>query len=176
MTPAAVLLLTTPFPHLSQKLGMLFTLSVGLHNVPLAPEDKTKASAPYQVRYRPIVLTLIMSDSVLFSPPRNELPCPSIEEYAATHNIHPCPLFPCPISDLQKFSTFSLLLADTVRINAEGIPEILTKIAKDFVSVSYNINDKVWNREIRSLWSARVTHRMYFEEMILFSAVRNSWE
>jgi hypothetical protein len=30
-----------------------------------------------------------------------------------------------------------------VRINAEGVPEILTKIAKDFVSVSYNINDKV---------------------------------
>lgn len=43
----------------------------------------------------------------------------------------------------QKLSAFSLLLADTVRINAEGIPEILTKIAKDFVSVSYNINDKV---------------------------------
>lgn len=30
-----------------------------------------------------------------------------------------------------------------MRINAEGVPEILTKIAKDFVSVSYNINDKV---------------------------------
>lgn len=43
----------------------------------------------------------------------------------------------------QKFTVFSLLLADTVRINAEGVPEILTKIAKDFVSVSYNINDKV---------------------------------
>ena len=40
-------------------------------------------------------------------------------------------------------TAFSLLLADTVRINAEGVPEILTKIAKDFVSVSYNINDKV---------------------------------
>ena len=40
-------------------------------------------------------------------------------------------------------NAFSLLLADTVRVNAEGAPEILTKIAKDFVSVSYNINDKV---------------------------------
>ena len=44
-------------------------------------------------------------------------------------------------------NVFSLLLADTVRVNAAGSPEILTKIAKDFVSVSYNINDKVCNEE-----------------------------
>ena len=29
---------------------MLFTLSVGLHNVPLAPEDVAKASPAYQVQ------------------------------------------------------------------------------------------------------------------------------
>ena len=34
-----------------------------------------------------------------------------------------------------------------MRVNAAGSPEILTKIAKDFVSVSYNINDKVCNEE-----------------------------
>ena len=30
---------------------MLFTLSVGLHNIPLTSEDKVKASPPYQVRF-----------------------------------------------------------------------------------------------------------------------------
>lgn len=44
-------------------------------------------------------------------------------------------------------NVFSLLLADTVRVNAAGSPEILTKIAKDFVSVSYNINDKVCSED-----------------------------
>ena len=63
------------------------------------------------------------------------------------HSTHPSlsPPYASPYSLYrpQKLSAFSLLLADTVRINAEGIPEILTKIAKDFVSVSYNISDKV---------------------------------
>lgn len=31
------------------QLGMLFTLSVGLHNVPLSAEEKVKASPSYQV-------------------------------------------------------------------------------------------------------------------------------
>jgi hypothetical protein len=35
---------------LSHLTGMLFTLSVGLHNVPLAPEDVAKASPAYQVQ------------------------------------------------------------------------------------------------------------------------------
>ena len=68
---------------------MIFTLSVGLHNVPLAPEDKTKATEAYK-----------------------------------------------------KMSAFSLLVADTVRVQAQGIPEVLTKVAKDFVDVSYNLSDK----------------------------------
>lgn len=63
----------------------------------------------------------------------------------------PFPPLHCPLPVQQKLSAFSLLLADTVRINAEGIPEILTKIAKDFVSVSYNINDKVTESEVHSL-------------------------
>ena len=69
--------------------GMIFTLSVGFHNVPLAPEDKTKATEAYK-----------------------------------------------------KMSAFSLLVADTVRVQAQGIPEVLTKVAKDFVDVSYNLSDK----------------------------------
>lgn len=44
---------------------------------------------------------------------------------------------------IQKLNTFSLLLGDVVCIQAQGIPEILTKISKDFSDVSYNISGKV---------------------------------
>jgi nucleosome binding factor SPN SPT16 subunit len=43
----------------------------------------------------------------------------------------------------QKISTFSLLLGDTVRIQSSGIPDILTRVSKEFADVSYNINEKV---------------------------------
>ena len=43
----------------------------------------------------------------------------------------------------KKMETFSLLVADTVRIQQTGVPEILTKCAKDFSEVSYNIADQV---------------------------------
>jgi nucleosome binding factor SPN SPT16 subunit len=69
--------------------GMVFTLSVGFHNVPLTPEDKAKATDAYK-----------------------------------------------------KMSAFSLLIADTVRVQAAGVPEILTKAPKEFMDVSYNISDK----------------------------------
>ena len=69
--------------------GMILNLSLGLHNVPLAPEDKTRA----------------------------------VESY-------------------KKMSAFSLLIADTVRVQVDGVPEILTKSPKDFGNVSYNVNDK----------------------------------
>ena len=51
-----------------------------------------------------------------------------------------------------------MLLADTVRVNAEGAPEILTKIAKDFVSVSYNINDKVKETQRESKGDTNAGH------------------
>lgn len=70
--------------------GMVFNLSVGLHNIPLSEEDK-KGSP----------------DSV------------------------------------QKLTVFSLLLADVVAVQAEGVPEVMTKISKEFGDVSYNIGGKV---------------------------------
>ena len=77
--------------------GMVFNLSVGLHNVPLTEADK-KGS---------------------------------------------------PSEAVQKLSVFSLLLADVVALQAEGVPEVLTKFSKDFGDVSYNIGGKVgllrWN-------------------------------
>lgn len=38
-------------------------------------------------------------------------------------------------------TTFSLLLADTVRVQRDGAPEILTKMSKEFGDVSYTISD-----------------------------------
>ena len=45
-----------------------------------------------------------------------------------------------------------------MRVNAEGAPEILTKIAKDFVSVSYNINDKVKETQRESKGDTNAGH------------------
>jgi len=43
-----------------------------------------------------------------------------------------------------KLSVFSFLVADTVRIQATGAPDVLTKMSKDFGDVSYTIsNDEV---------------------------------
>lgn len=44
-----------------------------------------------------------------------------------------------------QMDQFSLLIADTVQIQKDSIPEILTKLSKEFGDVSYNIgdNDKV---------------------------------
>jgi nucleosome binding factor SPN SPT16 subunit len=72
--------------------GMVFNLSVGLHNVPLSEEDKKGAT-----------------DAVL------------------------------------KLQMFSVLLADVVCVQAEGVPDVLTKFSKDFGDVSYNIGGKVRN-------------------------------
>lgn len=69
---------------------MLFTLSVGFHNVPLTAEEKKGAG-----------------------------------------------------ESSQKLSNFSLLLADTIRIQKDAVPEVLTKISKDYGDVSYSIEDKV---------------------------------
>jgi nucleosome binding factor SPN SPT16 subunit len=73
--------------------GMVFNLSVGLHNIPLSEEDK-KGSP----------------------------------------------------DTIQKLSVFSVLLADVVVVQAEGVPEVLTKSSKDFGDVSYNIGGKVGDR------------------------------
>lgn len=70
--------------------GMVFNLSVGLHNVPLSEEDKKGA--------------------------------PDV---------------------VQKLQVFSVLLADIVCVQAEGVPDVLTKFSKDFGDVSYNIGNKV---------------------------------
>jgi len=43
---------------------------------------------------------------------------------------------------VQKLTVFSLLLADVVSVQAEGVPEVLTKISKEFGDVSYNIGGK----------------------------------
>lgn len=70
--------------------GMVFNLSVGLHNIPLTEEDKKG----------------------------------------------------CP-DTIQKLSVFSVLLADVVVVQADGVPDVLTKSSKDFGDVSYNIGGKV---------------------------------
>ena len=44
---------------------------------------------------------------------------------------------------LHNLDAFSLLIADTVRIQNDAIPEILTKTSKDFSDVSYTISDEV---------------------------------
>ena len=66
--------------------GMIITLIVGLHNVPLPPPDQRSGS---------------------------------------------------------NMTVFSLLLADTVRVQTDAIPEVLTKFTKDFGDVSYSISDEV---------------------------------
>ena len=43
-------------------------------------------------------------------------------------------------SAYKKMSAFSVLLGDTVKINAEGAAEVLTKLSKEFGDVSYNIS------------------------------------
>lgn len=43
-------------------------------------------------------------------------------------------------SSIQKLEAFSLLLADTVLIQKDGAPEVLTKLTKEFGEVSYNIS------------------------------------
>lgn len=70
--------------------GMVFNLTVGLHNVPLSEEDKKGAPEA-----------------------------------------------------MQKLPMFSVLLADIVSVQAEGLPDVLTKFSKDFGDVSYNIGGKV---------------------------------
>jgi nucleosome binding factor SPN SPT16 subunit len=42
-------------------------------------------------------------------------------------------------SSVQKLDSFSLLLADTVLIQKDGSPEVLTKFTKEYGEVSYNI-------------------------------------
>ena len=42
----------------------------------------------------------------------------------------------------QKLSVFSLLIGDTVLVQKDQAPEILTKTSKEFADCSYNINDK----------------------------------
>lgn len=69
--------------------GMVFTLSVGLHNVPLSAEDK------------------------------------------ANHK-----------GSCKNLEAFSLLLADTVRVQAGSAPDVLTKASKEYSDVSYNLGDE----------------------------------
>jgi nucleosome binding factor SPN SPT16 subunit len=44
-------------------------------------------------------------------------------------------------SGASALTTFSLLLSDTVRVQRDGPPEVLTKMSKDFGDVSYTISD-----------------------------------
>lgn len=43
---------------------------------------------------------------------------------------------------VKKLSVFSMLIADTVKVQKEGVPEVLTKHPKEFGDVSYNISEK----------------------------------
>lgn len=43
---------------------------------------------------------------------------------------------------LPNLKVFSLLLADTVRIQKDSIPEVLTKMTKEYGDVSYSISDE----------------------------------
>ncbi len=43
-------------------------------------------------------------------------------------------------SSIQKLEAFSLLLADTILVQKDGSPEVLTKYTKEFGEVSYNIS------------------------------------
>jgi nucleosome binding factor SPN SPT16 subunit len=46
----------------------------------------------------------------------------------------------CPEA-VKKLSVFSLLIADIVTIKEEGVPEVLTKLSKEFSDISYKIGD-----------------------------------
>lgn len=43
---------------------------------------------------------------------------------------------------IKKLSAFSLLLADIVVVQKEGVPDVLTKLSKEFNDVSYTIKDE----------------------------------
>ena len=43
------------------------------------------------------------------------------------------------VGSCKALESFSLLVADTVRVQAAGIPEVLTKLSKEYSDVSYNI-------------------------------------
>jgi nucleosome binding factor SPN SPT16 subunit len=47
----------------------------------------------------------------------------------------------CP-EPVKKLSVFSLLIADIVTIKDEGVPEVLTKLSKEFSDISYKIGDQ----------------------------------
>lgn len=68
--------------------GMVFTLSLGLNNVPLSEEDKK--NVPEAVK---------------------------------------------------ALSLFSLLVSDMVMVQKDGVPEVFTKISKEFSDISYSIGD-----------------------------------
>jgi nucleosome binding factor SPN SPT16 subunit len=60
--------------------------------------------------------------------------------------FHNVPLEANDVSDsksklIQKLSVFSMLVGDTVKIVNEGVPEILTKLSKEYSDVSYKIAD-----------------------------------
>ena len=66
--PSYIFFLLTNLPHnfadyFISLTGMLFTLSVGLHNIPLTTEDKAKASPPYQVHFESCVHGIGSMDS-----------------------------------------------------------------------------------------------------------------
>ena len=46
------------------------------------------------------------------------------------------------VPTIKRLNEFSLLLADTILIQKEGPPEVLTKSPKDYSSVSYNLSGK----------------------------------
>ena len=41
-------------------------------------------------------------------------------------------------ADIKALSVFSLLISDTVQIQAEGVPDILTKTSREYSDVSYS--------------------------------------
>jgi nucleosome binding factor SPN SPT16 subunit len=41
---------------------------------------------------------------------------------------------------IKKLGVFSMLLADVVAVQAQGIPDVLTKVSKEFGDVSYSIS------------------------------------
>lgn len=45
------------------------------------------------------------------------------------------------VPSIQKLSQFSLLLSDTVCIQKDGVPDVLTKISKNIEDITYNLND-----------------------------------
>ena len=81
--------------------GMVFNLSVGLHNVALSAVEKSGAPEA-----------------------------------------------------IQKLDVFSLLLADVVSVQKEGVPDVLTKFSKEFSDISYNIGDKVSVQTVLVLYAS----------------------